>query len=358
MQFLRFRKKEPDAAARAEAFAATLRARGRFITLIMDVGNLCNIRCRFCHMATEPYRGIKADNYTRDEFLARFGTLLPHIHMLQLSCGAEPFMNPHFTEILRALKDFGGRIQFSTNGMLVNDPAIAAISELHDCEIAISIDGSEVDTVEWLRDRLKYDKMAEKIRALVRARDAQPQKRITITAAFSIVEPNLRQVPLFVAVAKELGFDLVRYRMVEMDDLFSDEIREKMRILDPALVPVMLAQAQARGQELGIEIDIPSLLTVDEMMARAKTSPDLPEGEPFCNWPFDHIFVDSVNVRRTMRKVLPCPYWPDTPADESEQGDLLSVFQGSFFSACREALIDRNKTPEWCKKCPIGLGRF
>lgn len=339
------------------AFSDSLRRQGRFMTLIMDTGNLCNIACRFCHISTEPYKKQKADNLSSEEFTARFGTLLPHLEMLQLSCGAEPFMNPQFLDILHSLEGFEGRIHFSTNAMLLTDKAIAAIARLHEVNVAISIDGSEKETVEWLRDKVKWEKLLERTRALAAARDAQTRRGITITSAYSITEQNIAEIVPFVPFAKELGFDVIRYRMVEMDDLFDDARRESMQVKDLAAVRPHLQRAAELGRELGIHVDLPDLDTT----GTCASGPAPAEGavrEPYCRWPFNHIFVDSVNVRRKMRKVLPCPFWPDVPDTESPDADFMTVFEGSFFSSCREAVMNPDAVPAWCAKCPIGLKRI
>lgn len=341
-----------------QAFSESLRRQGRFMTLIMDTGNLCNIACRFCHISTEPYKKQKADNLSSEEFTARFGTLLPHLEMLQLSCGAEPFMNPQFLDILRSLEGFEGRIHFSTNAMLLTDKAIAAIARLHEVNVAISIDGSEKATVEWLRDKVKWEKLLERTRALAAARDAQPTRRITLTSAYSITEQNTREIVPFVPLAKELGFDVIRFRMVEMDDLFDDARRESMQVKDLAAVRPHLARAAELGRELGIHVDLPDLDTDGTAPAAAVAPAEGAVREPYCRWPFNHIFVDSVNVRRKMRKILPCPFWPDVPDTEAADADFMTIFEGEFFSSCRDAVMDPNAVPAWCQKCPIGLKRI
>lgn len=343
--------------AEVAAFAAGLRARGRFMTLIMDTGNLCNVACRFCHIATEPYQRRKAENLSAAEFVARFGPILPRLEMLQLSCGAEPFMNPHFLDILRELEGFEGRVHFSTNAMLLSDAAIAAIARLREVNVAISIDGSEKATVEWLRDKVKWEKLLERTRALARARDAQDPRRITITSAYSITEQNVEEIAPFVPLAKELGFDVIRYRMVELDDLFDEERRATIPVKDLEKVRPHLARAAERGRELGIAVDLPDLDSTGSPPPAAAAEPGALR-EPYCRWPFDHVFVDSVNVRRKQRKVLPCPFWPDVPDDEPAGADLATISEGPFFESCREAVMDPRSVPSWCQKCPIGLKRI
>lgn len=103
---------------RAPAFAETLAghgvvlARGRTLTLQVNVGRLCNLACRHCHLEAGPARPEIMSRQTMAQVIAcarRFSFAAIDI------TGGAPEMNPHLLELIEGLAPHAPRLILRSN---------------------------------------------------------------------------------------------------------------------------------------------------------------------------------------------------------------------------------------------------
>lgn len=88
----------------------------RFAKIYLEITNLCNLRCSFCHGTRRPPRVM-----TADEFGVLAEKLLPYTDYLYLHVLGEPLMHPALPEILSRAAALGFRICLTTNGTLLKE---------------------------------------------------------------------------------------------------------------------------------------------------------------------------------------------------------------------------------------------
>ncbi len=98
------------------------------ITVLIDISNRCNIRCRMCYFSFDSVFHRRAEFLTPEAFRTIAERLFPLAHTVYLSAGSEPMTSPHFSEILKiaaqyAIKD----LKFLTNGLLMTEEVSEAI---------------------------------------------------------------------------------------------------------------------------------------------------------------------------------------------------------------------------------------
>lgn len=99
------------------------------LSIILEPTNLCNFRCTFCYQGSESLRSRLKPIGNMD--LALYRKILdeigawegPRLKMLRLQGCGEPFVHPHFLEMVKIAKQSGvaERIDFFTNGSIMND---------------------------------------------------------------------------------------------------------------------------------------------------------------------------------------------------------------------------------------------
>jgi MoaA/NifB/PqqE/SkfB family radical SAM enzyme len=151
----------------------------------------CNSRCVTC----DYWRNGRADMS-----LATVKSLLPDLAKLRtqvvLISGGEPLVNAEWAEISQLLRDRGLRLWLLTSGLSLAKHA-RRVASLFDA-ITVSMDGADPETYRAIRGVDAFAKVCEGVRA-ARASGAQLGLRVTVQRA------NYRQLPQFVALARELG---------------------------------------------------------------------------------------------------------------------------------------------------------
>jgi Fe-coproporphyrin III synthase len=137
--------------------------------------------------------------------------LLPSLAQLQtqvvLLSGGEPLLNPEWAATAQLLRANGLQVWLLTSGLSLAKHAHRA-AELFDA-ITVSLDGTDAKTYAAIRGLDAFDKVCEGIRAAAE-HGVSPSIRVTLQRA------NYRQLPKFVALARELGAREVSFLAVDV----------------------------------------------------------------------------------------------------------------------------------------------
>jgi len=201
----------------------------------------CNSRCVTC----DYWRHGRADmslNAVRRlaPSLKRLGT------EVALLSGGEPLLNPEWVPIAELLRESGLKLWLLTSGLSLAKHARRAGALFQ--AITVSLDGTDRETYQAIRGLDALDNVCEGIRAAA-AHGVAPSLRVTVQRA------NFRQLPRFVAMAKELGARQVSFLAVDVanphafgrtDDFKSDIalLPEDLPVFDQVLHNMELEHAQ------------------------------------------------------------------------------------------------------------------
>jgi Fe-coproporphyrin III synthase len=162
----------------------------------------CNSRCVTC----DYWRHGRTD-----VTLAAVVRLLPSLRHLQtqvvLLSGGEPLLNPQWHDIARALRANGQQVWLLTSGLSLLKHA-RRVAESFD-NVTVSLDGTNAATYETIRGLDAFDKVCAGITAVARSGVA-PSLRVTLQRA------NFRQLPQFVALARQLGAGMISFLAVDI----------------------------------------------------------------------------------------------------------------------------------------------
>jgi Fe-coproporphyrin III synthase len=162
----------------------------------------CNSRCVSCDYWRHGRTDMNLDAVTR---------LLPSLARLQtrvvLLSGGEPLLNPEWAAIAGLLRERGMKVWLLTSGLSLAKHAWRAC-ELFDA-ITVSLDGTDRETYAAIRGLDALDNVCDGIRAAA-AHGIAPGIRVTVQRA------NFRQLPAFVALAKELGARQISFLAVDV----------------------------------------------------------------------------------------------------------------------------------------------
>ena len=201
----------------------------------------CNSRCVTCDYWRHGRDDMSLDAVKR---------LAPGLKRLRtqvaLLSGGEPLLNPDWVAIAELLREQGLKLWLLTSGLSLAKHARRAGALFQ--AITVSLDGTDRETYQAIRGLDALDNVCDGIRAAA-AQGVAPSLRVTVQRA------NFRQLPKFVALARELGAREISFLAVDVanphafgrtDDFKSDLalLPEDLPVFDQILSTMELEYAQ------------------------------------------------------------------------------------------------------------------
>jgi SynChlorMet cassette radical SAM/SPASM protein ScmF len=170
----------------------------------------CNLACRHCWLAPA-FDGDGSKHAMLP--VALFRDLLDEARPLGLRkvklTGGEPLLHPHFLELLDVTRAAGLGVTVETNGLLCTPEITAAIAAIKNPFVAVSLDGVDAETHEWVRGvKGAFDKATAAIRRLAEA-GIRPQIIMTV------MRRNAGQIEPMVRLAEDLGAASLKFNVVQ-----------------------------------------------------------------------------------------------------------------------------------------------
>ena len=317
-------------------------ALGRLPLVTLYLSERCNSRCVTC----DYWR-----HGTADMSLEAVRRLLPDLAQLHtevaLISGGEPLLNPEWPQIAELLQRQGLKLWLLTSGLSLAKHASRAV-ELFEA-ITVSLDGTDRATYQTIRGLDAFDKVCEGIRA-VALTGTPVSVRVTVQRA------NYRQLPGFVALARELGAQQVSFLAVDVAnphafarrDGFDSNLALQPQDL-PALAQLLqdLEREHADAFRSGLIADSPrKLWRIHQYFCAVCGTAPYPRVR--CN-----VFEYSAVIGAKGR-VSPCFFIPGPPGARSG-GELEGVLNDGPMIALREHIRSGSR-PE-CARCVCSLWR-
>ncbi len=175
----------------------------------LEVTTKCNLACIMC--ARDKYHGRGA-NLPNDVLEVFFDQILPTTQDVIVSSFGEPLLYPRIEELFSRIEpDSGLELGFFTNVLLLDEPMARRIIESGVAYINASIDGASKETYEAIRKGGKWEDLLEKLRLFRQIRTEYKTKNPRMNLCVVGSTLNVSETARFVDLAKEFGFDSVKY---------------------------------------------------------------------------------------------------------------------------------------------------
>jgi MoaA/NifB/PqqE/SkfB family radical SAM enzyme len=328
-----------DVSAQASSSTGPLQ---RLPLVTLYLSERCNSRCVTCDYWRHGRADMTLESATRLlPSLARLGT------RTALISGGEPLLNPEWQDIARLLAANGLKLWLLTSGLSLAKHARRA-AELFDA-VTVSMDGTHRATYAAIRGLDAFDKVCEGIRAAV---DAGSPVGLRVTLQRS----NYRELPQFVALARDLGAQTVSFLAVDVanphafgrTDEFAADVAlgaDDLPVLEQLLTS--LERECADEFRSGFIAESPAKLRrISQYFAALLGKAAFPPVR--CNAP------EFSAVVGTRGEVQPC-FFISGPPDSSLHNDLGDALNSEAMLTLRENIRSGSR-PE-CGRCVCSLWR-
>ena len=219
-----------------------------------EFSSFCNCECIMC---THCYEKNDRAKYLDLSVIESF---LPTCRIMVINGIGELFIHPGIVEILSKLKEYQVQLSITTNAQYIPTDALPIIGDIFR-RVCVSCDGANKNTYEKIRRGSSFDKFKDNCRVL----RAALKEDAVFTMSVVSMRQNLLETVDIVHLAKELGFDEVRFGRLSTNPFLGNE-NDNINSF-PNLSTKLMNEACKTGNKIGIKVIIPVIYENEEYSA-------------------------------------------------------------------------------------------
>jgi len=187
---------------------------GNPASLSIEPTNCCNLHCPECPGGTDL---LTRDRGIMDPVIYRnlLDQISPVLYYLNLYFQGEPYLHPHFTEMVGIAKSKKIFVSTSTNGHFLTPENAKATIESGLDKLIISLDGTDAESYEQYRVGGDFNKVITGIREIVKQKRAVGSKKPAIILQFLVLKSNQHQVNQILQLGRDLVVDKVELKTAQ-----------------------------------------------------------------------------------------------------------------------------------------------
>lgn len=333
------------------------------LQLYVEVASRCNINCIMCRdrdgSVMVPQKAGSAAGFMPFELFRELRPLLEQVYTVNLFGWGEPMLHKEFIRFIEFTRECSAdcRVNFNTNGTLLNADKAARLVELDVTRVCFSIDSPDAATFEKIRRGATFDRVIANIERLRMLRDSRlaagQRSRLQLAMEQVVMQPNVGALTETVRLASRLGIGEIYFE--QLYGPFPDLIIED-------LAPWLDSYRAAREASLELQVALigPMVRSFEALLeggdqAQATGDADDGEGPPparpghrpaaHCPEPWQTIFVDRTG------NVIPCCFQQfNTALGRIPEKSTDEVWFGEGYRALRRGVVHEPFYPG-CENC-------
>jgi MoaA/NifB/PqqE/SkfB family radical SAM enzyme len=200
-----------------------------------------------------------------------FTHIAQYFHLAQgvdFTGGGEPTTHPRLPGMVRAAKEAGCQVGFSTNGTLLDPGLSKTLVSLGIDWISFSIDAATAETYERIRQGAEFETVIKNVEALRDTKSSRGGKSPKVMMVFVMMRENYHELPLYIDLAHKLGVEQIIFKNLDVI-LKDDDDGRRLFSHDgppPPDVEAAMAEARKRSQKQGIGLRLYAMQPQELMM--------------------------------------------------------------------------------------------
>lgn len=190
---------------------------GTPISISIEPTTACNLRCPECPSGLRSFTR-NTGNLKFDFFRHTVSQVSDRLMYMLFYFQGEPYINPHFLDMVRHASEQGIYTMTSTNAHFLDDHNARKTVESGLDRIIISIDGTSQDTYEQYRKEGDLEKVIAGAKNIVKWKKKLNSPTPHTIFQFLVVKPNEHQVDDVHQLAADIGIDEVRLKTAQVYD--------------------------------------------------------------------------------------------------------------------------------------------
>jgi molybdenum cofactor biosynthesis enzyme MoaA len=245
----------------------------RYLAIQLDPVLACNLRCKMCYFTDDEYvRTAMKGQFKEGDIEPLAKAFFKNALKLQIGCGAEPTLFRHNLKLIETAKAHHvPYISMVTNGNLLEENDIEALSRAGMDEIILSMHGVTKKTYEDLMDKGDYAKFHRVLTAVTKEKKHNPKFRLRINYTFN--QDNFHELEQFFEVYGAYNIDIIQLRPIDKigETTYNEYSLKRIEADYPRISSLLKDEAEKRKITL---LYPKSILRNEEVSLKVKTEND------------------------------------------------------------------------------------
>ncbi|MDP4586660.1 MAG: radical SAM protein, partial [Flavobacteriales bacterium] len=191
--------------------------RGMPMSIAIEPTTACNLGCPECPSGLKKFTR-PTGNLKKERFHRLLDELDRHLVNITFYFQGEPFINPHFLDLVKMAHERKIFTSTSTNAHFISaEVAEKTVASGLD-QMIISIDGTTQEVYEQYRKGGSLEKVLEGSKQMVIAKQKLKSPTPKLIFQFLVVAPNEHQIEDAKALAEQMGMDEIRFKSAQLYD--------------------------------------------------------------------------------------------------------------------------------------------
>lgn len=303
------------------------------IYLQVESTTKCNGKCiecvrRFCKIKQ---KDMKMRTFKNLE------PILPYVWRVNLNLCGEPLLAKNLFKMIKICKNYGCRVSFITNGLLLKKSVTKKLIKNNVDFIAISIDGITSQTYEKIR-RYPIDIVTNNLKNFVKMKEEMNSKKPEIKISFVGMKLNVHELPNIVELAKKYSIKEISVLQLLV---YHSKLKNQLLLYHKKLAKKYFDLARKKAKKNNIALLLPEL-------NENKTC-------KICDEPFNTMYI------RYNGDVFPCNTEACPPQcyvskffiGNINESSITKLWNNRRFIELRMSLLRKIPLAECCKNCPV-----
>jgi len=186
-------------------------------SLSVEPTTACNLGCPECPSGLKKF-SRNTGNLKPEFFKHLVDSARSYLSYITFYFQGEPYINPHFLEMVKYASERGIYTATSTNAHFLNDENCRKTIDSGLDRLIISIDGTTQEVYEAYRINGHLDKVLEGTRNILKWKKELKSATPLVVFQFLVVRPNEHQIEDVLKLGDEMGVDQVVFKTAQVYD--------------------------------------------------------------------------------------------------------------------------------------------
>lgn len=173
--------------------------------MILEVTNICNLKCPFCLTGKGVSGGRDKRHMTYEEAILLIDSVADYVFMLQLYTWGEPLLNKDIVKIVEYAKRKNLYVMLSTNATALNEVNVQRMISSGIDYVTLAVDGITQETYEQYRVGGNYQKILDNVAQMLAIKKSLNSKKPFVEWQFIVFRHNEHEVDTAESLAYSLG---------------------------------------------------------------------------------------------------------------------------------------------------------
>lgn len=214
----------------------------KFSLFQIEPSTRCNLNCLMC-----PWKNMHESGRDMDmELFSRISPYLTETEEIDFTGSGEPLMNQNLHLMIKASKEAGCRVGFSSNGALLNPDRFNQLFSSGLDWVAVSIDAATEETYRKIRLGGSFSQILKNLEYIGNFRKTNKTDRPRLMIVFVMMKENYAELPDLIEIASGAGVDFVVAKHL---DVINNSFHDSKRLF-------LLPDTNRMAKDLSLVIDL------------------------------------------------------------------------------------------------------